>query len=115
MTTPRDTSQDQAAHIGVRTAADVEAARRDDAAERRSPQFRAGASAAYEWATGHAERAPVTAAGAAGVPGLPLLTAEVDAVVVQLEDRTVSPGTRDYLSGVHDALAWICGYSDQPA
>ncbi|MBT2468371.1 hypothetical protein J7E97_10890 [Streptomyces sp. ISL-66] len=79
----------------------------------RSPQFSAGASAAYRWALGRADRSPVTGAGdSEGFPGLPALTAEVDAAVVQMEDPTGQPGQRDYNRGVHDALAWVCGHSD---
>ncbi|MET9365955.1 hypothetical protein ABZX93_34335 [Streptomyces sp. NPDC006632] len=77
-------------------------------------QFALGVAAAYNWATGRAPRAPVTGTAARHrVPDLPLLTAEVDAAVVQLEDPTAQSGARDFTRGVHDGLAWVCGYSDQ--
>ncbi|MFF8846357.1 hypothetical protein ACF08N_27185 [Streptomyces sp. NPDC015127] len=101
--------------IGVRAHKDVVLAVEGLAARRQPPQFASGAADAYEWATGHAGRSPVTGADADDVPGLWLLTAEVDATVVQLEDPTLQAGKRDYIRGVHDALAWICGYSDRVA
>jgi hypothetical protein len=101
--------------IGVRAHEDVAFVFKGLAARSAVPEFSSGAAAAYEWALGHAERSPVTGAGADGVPGLRLLTAEVDAAVVQLEDPTMQAGRRDYVRGVHDALAWVCGYSDQVA
>ncbi|MEV4945588.1 hypothetical protein [Streptomyces sp. NPDC053755] len=79
-----------------------------------SPQFTSGAAAAYRWALGGAERSPVTGSGSAeGGPGLPALTAEVDAAVVQMEDPTSAAGPRDYHRGVHDALAWVCGHRNE--
>ncbi|GAA1897580.1 hypothetical protein GCM10009837_19810 [Streptomyces durmitorensis] len=79
-----------------------------------SPQFSGGASSAYRWALGRADRSPVTGAdNAGGVPDLQALTAEADAAVVRTEDLTRSPGPRDYSRGVHDALAWVCGHTSQ--
>ncbi|MFP1625260.1 hypothetical protein ACLB9X_08720 [Streptomyces sp. 5K101] len=101
--------------IGVRAHGDVAFVYKSLAARRAAPEFSSGAAAAYEWAMGNAEPSPVTGAGAGGVPGLRLLTAEVDAAVVQLDDPTIQAGRRDYVRGVHDALAWVCGYSDQVA
>ncbi|MET7540677.1 hypothetical protein [Streptomyces sp. NPDC005507] len=103
--------------MGTRAYADVELAQKRlgaGAAEGGpSPQYSSGASAAYRWALGRADRSPVTGAGdAEGVPKLQALTAEVDAAVVQMEDPTSGPGPRDYSRGVHDALAWVCGHSD---
>ncbi|MFC4608626.1 hypothetical protein ACFO9E_12455 [Streptomyces maoxianensis] len=104
--------------VGTRAYADVELAQKQLGAREvergRSPQFSSGASAAYDWALGRADRAPVTGAGdAESVPDLQVLTAEVDAAVVQMEDPTGRPGPRDYNRGVHDALAWVCGHSDE--
>lgn len=101
--------------IGVRAHEDVTFVFKGLAARTTAPEFSSGAAAAYEWAMGHAERSPVTGAGADGIPGLRLLTAEVDAAVVQLDDPTLRAGKRDYVRGVHDALAWVCGYSDHAA
>ncbi|MEU9480561.1 hypothetical protein [Streptomyces sp. NPDC048191] len=39
-----------------------------------------------------------------------MLTAELDAVTVQLENPSNSPGSSDYLRGIHAALNWVCGY-----
>ncbi|MFG2862280.1 hypothetical protein [Streptomyces sioyaensis] len=104
--------------MGTRAYADVELAQKQlDAtqAERgRSPQFSSGASPAYHWALGRANRSPVTGADETeGVPDLQALTAEVDAAVVQMEDPASRPGPRDHSRGVHDALAWVCGHRDQ--
>ncbi|MBB5935050.1 hypothetical protein [Streptomyces zagrosensis] len=107
--------QEDEQFVGVRTYAQVDAAlkglsaRRDD-----QPQLLAGEAAALQWAMGHLAPAPVTGASASDLPDLRLLTAEVDATVVQLDDITTSATSRDYLRGVHDALLWICGYSDDP-
>lgn len=99
--------------VGVRTYADVDLALKDLAARGDGAQFSAGEAAAFEWATGRTDRSPVTGAHAQAIPDLQLLTAEVDAAVVHLEDPTTASGNRDYMHGVHDALAWLCGHSDQ--
>ncbi|OKK17718.1 hypothetical protein AMK16_20685 [Streptomyces sp. CB00455] len=80
---------------------------------RAAGQSAAGAAAAYRWALGRTARAPVTSAHAHGVPDLELLTAEVDAAIVQLGDPTLPVDLRDFTLGVHDALGWVCGYNDQ--
>lgn len=99
--------------IGVRPRADVDLALKYLTARSEAPaQYALGAAAAYRWAMGRAARAPVTGTDARRVPDLRLLTAEVDAAVVQLEDPTTEAGVRDFTRGVHDALAWVCGYSD---
>ncbi|MER5961529.1 hypothetical protein [Streptomyces sp. NPDC002057] len=104
--------------MGTRARADVELARKRLGAGAAgpgdpSPQFRGGAAAALSWALGGAERAPVTGSGAGQeVPDLQTLTAEVDAAVVQAEDPTSPLGPREYNRGVHAALAWVCGHSD---
>ncbi len=116
MTTPRNTPQEEAPLVGVRTYADIDRALKDHADRGGSPEFSAGVAAAYEWAMCRTDRSPVTGTdNAHDIPGLPLLTAEVDAAVVQLEDPTIQTAARDYIRGAHDVLAWICGYSDQPA
>ncbi|WP_435971952.1 hypothetical protein [Streptomyces sp. Qhu_M48] len=104
--------------MGTRARADVELARKRLGAgaagpEGASPQFSSGATAALSWALGGAERSPVTGCDTAQeVPGLETLTAEVDAAVVQAEDPTSRPGPREYNRGVHAALAWVCGHSE---
>ncbi|MFD0035366.1 hypothetical protein ACWGDS_44635 [Streptomyces sp. NPDC055059] len=102
--------------VGTRGYADVELALKQlearEAEQGRSRQFSSGASAAYRWALGCADRSPVTGAGEGEGPDLQALTAEVDAAVVQMEDPAGQPGPRDYSRGAHDALAWVCGHSD---
>ncbi|MFF8278874.1 hypothetical protein ACF05T_22585 [Streptomyces lateritius] len=61
------------------------------------------------------ERSPITGADAGGTPNLPLLTAEVDAALVQLGDPAIPEGSREYVRGAHEALAWICGQRDEAA
>ncbi|MFE9534406.1 hypothetical protein [Streptomyces sp. NPDC006691] len=100
--------------IGVRSPSDVDLAlkyltNRSDA----PAQFALGVAAAYRWAMGRVDRAPVTGMSARRPPpDLRLLTAEVDAAVVQLDDPTTQGGVRDFTRGVHDALTWVCGYSE---
>ncbi|WP_438289815.1 hypothetical protein [Streptomyces sp. HUAS TT7] len=99
--------------IGVRARTDVDLALKYLTARSEAPaQYALGAAAAYHWAMGRAGRAPLTGTAVRLVPDLRLLTAEVDAAVVQLEDPTTEVGLRDFTRGVHDALAWVCGYSD---
>lgn len=117
MTIHGSTRHSEETRVGTRTYADVELARKHvnagEAGQSRSQQFSSGASAAYRWALGCADRSPVTGAGEGeGVPDLEALTAEVDAAVVQMEDPAAQAGPRDYSRGVHDALAWVCGHSD---
>ncbi|MFF4528689.1 hypothetical protein ACFY1P_05390 [Streptomyces sp. NPDC001407] len=78
----------------------------------RQTQFSRGALAGYLWALGRGDAAPITGASSDGTPGMGPLTAEVDAVLVQMEDCAQRTVPRDYLYGVHSALAWICGQSD---
>ncbi len=47
------------------------------------------------------------------VPDLYTLTAEVDAATVRLDDPASPADLRDYVLGAHDALAWLCGHTDQ--
>jgi hypothetical protein len=117
MTVHGRTRQGKEPLVGTRAYADVELAQKRSSAEAAergpSPQYSSGASAAYRWALGRVDRSPITGARRAeGVPELQALTAEVDAAVVQMEDPTSQPGPRDYSRGVHDALAWVCGHSD---
>ncbi|MBC3840884.1 hypothetical protein GXW82_13200 [Streptacidiphilus sp. 4-A2] len=78
-------------------------------------EFYRGVTTGHLWALGRADAAPITGVRGAAVPSLAHLTAEVDAATVQLEDRTLHTVARDYIQGAHDALVWICGYSnDQP-
>ncbi|GGX48326.1 hypothetical protein [Streptomyces chryseus] len=41
-----------------------------------------------------------------------VLIAEADAATVQIQDSTQRTVPRDYIHGVHDALAWVCGHTD---
>ncbi|MBV7699723.1 hypothetical protein [Streptomyces sp. TRM70350] len=96
--------------VGIRTYGEVDSALSGLAARPGgSPQFSAGEAVALQWALGRTARSPVTGVGARDVPDLQLLTAEVDATVVRLEDPTAPAGNRDYFRGVYGALAWICG------
>ncbi|MEU1626786.1 hypothetical protein ABZ746_15975 [Streptomyces sp. NPDC020096] len=79
------------------------------------PPFTLGVLAAYQWAMGRGADAPLTGARGVGVPDLEQLTSEIDTAVVQLEDVTQHTGTRDFAQGVHDALAWVCGLSEDEA
>lgn len=110
--------------IGIRTYGEVDSALRGLVARQGSgsAQFSAGEAVALEWALGRTARSPITGVGArhvpdgAGVrhvPDLQLLTAEVDATVVRLEDPTAPAGNRDYFRGVYGALAWICGLGER--
>ncbi|MGW0549033.1 hypothetical protein [Streptomyces altiplanensis] len=117
MTTHRNIRQGGKPRVGTRGYADVERAQEQleaAGAERGRSPFSSGASEAYRWALGRAERSPVTGAGGEeGVPDLYKLTAEVDAAVVQMDEPVSRPGPRDHTRGVHDALAWVCGYRDE--
>ncbi|MFF9869459.1 MULTISPECIES: hypothetical protein [unclassified Streptomyces] len=97
--------------VGVRSYGDVEVAVRSGS-QGNPPPFAAGASAAYEWAMGASSRSPVTGVGAEGVPEMGLLTAEVDAAVVRLEDPVLPEDDRAYTEGARDALSWLCGYRE---
>ncbi|MEU2180750.1 hypothetical protein [Streptomyces thermolilacinus] len=74
-----------------------------------------GAADAYRWALARREHGPVTGAPAHDVPDLWRLTAEADAAAVLLDDPVCPPDKRAYVRGVHDALAWLCGQSDDHA
>jgi hypothetical protein len=71
-----------------------------------------GAVTGYLRALGAGTAAPVTCSGTPGAPTLAGLTQEVDASVMQLADQSQRTVSRDFLQGAHDALAWLCGYSD---
>ena len=102
--------------VGVRPRADVELAHHALNAVALSPQtqtqYSNGALTGYLWALGRGTNAPVTGSGTPGAPTLAGLTEEVDASVMQLADQAQRTDPRDFLQGVHDTLAWICGYSD---
>ncbi|WP_138900171.1 hypothetical protein [Streptomyces albidochromogenes] len=109
---PRGTTQ---AKIGVRASAEVEQAFQCLDAVAAGPdqqtQYARGALAGYLWALGRGEHAPITAQATDVTPGLDVLTAETDAAIAQIEDSTQRTVPRDYIHGVHDALAWICGHT----
>lgn len=104
------------ARVGVRDSAQVEQAFQRLEAGAAGPdqqtQYARGALAGYLWALGRGEPAPITAQESDGAPGLEVMTAETDAAIVQMEDSTQRTVPRDYLHGVHDALAWVCGHTD---
>lgn len=115
--------------IGVRAVDEVESAYRTRAAEAAESTAVARASAAagpepfqtvsegaadaYRWALARDQRGPVTGAPTRDVPDLSRLTAEADAAAVLLDDPVCPPDKRAYVRGVHDALAWLCGQSDE--
>jgi hypothetical protein len=102
--------------VGVRPQADVDLAHHALNAVALSPQtqtqYSNGALTGYLWALGRGTAAPVTGSGIPGAPTLAGLTEEVDASMAQLADQTQRTVPRDFLQGVHDALAWVCGYND---
>ncbi|MYV55251.1 hypothetical protein [Streptomyces sp. SID3212] len=103
--------------VGTRPRTEVEEAFRELEAVAAAPtgqtQLSRGAMTGYLWALGRGDAAPVTGATDQGTPDLSVLTAEADAATVQLEDATQRTIPRDYIQGVHAALAWICGHSDR--
>lgn len=101
--------------IGTRSRTDVEnahAALQEAAPPLGGDAYRTGALSGYRWALGRADSAPVTGAPGGGTPALDVLTAEVDAALVQLEDLTREPAALAYTQGVQEALAWVCGQRD---
>lgn len=104
-------------HVGVRPRTDVEEAHRAlegvAAGTHQQTQLTRGALTGYLWALGRGDVAPVTGAGCEGAPDLSLLTAEADAAAVRLEDAAQRTVPRDYIEGVYEALAWVCGHSDR--
>ncbi|QIQ00996.1 hypothetical protein [Streptomyces liangshanensis] len=104
-------------HVGTRPRSQVEEAFRALEAVAAAPsgqtQLSRGAMTGYLWALGRGDVAPVTGAAGQGAPDLSALTAEADAATVQLEDATRRTIPRDYIQGVHAALAWVCGHSDE--
>ncbi|MEU9984562.1 hypothetical protein [Streptomyces sp. NPDC050856] len=101
----------------MRSFAEAEEAFRRLEAEAAGPdqqtQFSRGALAGYLWALGRGGPAPITAQPLDEAPTLSHLSAEVDAATAQMEDSTQRTVPRDYIHGVRDALAWVCGHSDQ--
>ncbi|MGX1508219.1 UNVERIFIED_CONTAM: hypothetical protein RKD43_006844 [Streptomyces graminofaciens] len=117
VTAPAQPQRDEGKPVGVRAYAEAEETERELpgllSSREAPPGYRDGVSAGYRWALGRDARPPVTGAGADGVPDMELLTAEIDAAVVREDEAVNDPDTRDYVRGVHSALAWICGYSDR--
>jgi hypothetical protein len=106
--------------VGVRRQVDVERAhdalQAVAAAPQTQTQLSRGALTGYVWALGRASAAPVTGSHGHGTPSLGQIMGEIDASVMQLAEQTRRTVPRDYVQGVHDALAWVCGYSDdQPS
>lgn len=101
--------------IGTRSRTEVEKAHEaleHAAAPQGGGAYRNGALTGYRWALGRADSAPVTGAPGGGTPGLEVMTAEVDAALVQLEDLTRDTAGLAYTQGVQEALAWVCGHRD---
>ncbi|MFF3287014.1 hypothetical protein [Streptomyces sp. NPDC003023] len=117
VTAPPQPQRDDEQPVGVRAYAEAEAAVRELpgllAGPEHPPQFRAGVTAGYSWALGREAGSPVTGVDAGGVPDMELLTAEIDAAVVREDEAAGDPATRDYVRGVHAALAWVCGFSER--
>lgn len=109
-------SVDSGAPVGVRKAAEVERAFTEleagAGAPNRQTQWSRGALAGYLWALGRGDGGPVTGVRTEGRPRNDVLTAEVDAANVALENQVERTVPRDYSQGVHDALAWVCGHTD---
>ncbi len=117
--TDRDISLEEPDLVGARPRAEVERAHSAlhtaAAAPQHQTQFTRGALSAYVWAMGRATASPVTGlepAADGSRPDLEQLVAEIDAAQVQLGDQTMRTIPRDYVSGVHDALVWICTFTD---
>ncbi|MCH0543382.1 hypothetical protein I3F58_28300 [Streptomyces sp. MUM 203J] len=75
--------------------------------------YASGALDALRWALARGGSAPVTGARGGLVPDLHTLTAEVDAAAVQLDDPVCPVDARAYTLGAHEALAWLCGHTDE--
>lgn len=115
--------------VGARLRTDVDEAHRDleraAAPYRLQTQYARGVLAVYVWALGATATSPVTGTGAGrgaaatasppcgDPPSLALLTAEMDAAVAQLAQPTRRTVPRDYLRGIHDALAWLCARTER--
>ncbi|WP_175410513.1 hypothetical protein [Streptomyces sp. TRM64462] len=120
---PRGQTQTEVTWIGVRPAAEVEVVYQAldqaladgfSAGDGRTAALAEGAADAYRWALARDARGPITGArGNRPVPTLWTLTAEADAAAVLIDDPACPADARDYALGVHDALAWLCGHSDQ--
>ncbi|MCS0636783.1 hypothetical protein NX801_14160 [Streptomyces sp. LP05-1] len=113
-----DFGHEQDVLIGTRPRARVEDAyrrlEREGDIPGRPAHFSAGALEAYGWALGRSPKAPVTGAVCLdGTPSSQLLTAELDAAVVRLDDPTEAVGPRAEAAGAHDALAWLCGLIEE--
>ncbi|MEV6687114.1 hypothetical protein AB0N28_17480 [Streptomyces sp. NPDC051130] len=109
----RSTNRSGEETVGTRRRADIE--RECRRLEQTTP-FARGAASGYRWALGRDQEGPVTGVHAEGPPGMDLLTAEVDAAVVRLEEQPRSSVPHDHIQGVHDALAWVCGHTeDRPS
>ncbi len=104
------------AKTGVRDVTEVERAfeclEAGAAGPDQQTQYARGALAGYLWALGRGEPAPITARSMDGAPAMEVLIAEADAATVQIQDSTQRTVPRDYIHGVHDALAWVCGHTD---
>ncbi|WP_336319829.1 hypothetical protein [Streptomyces lavendofoliae] len=102
--------------VGMRSHDDAEEAHRRLEAEAAGPdqqtQYTRGALTGYLWALGRGAPAPITGQATDGPPSLQALSAEVAAATVQMGDSTQRTVPRDYIHGVRDALAWVCGQSE---
>ncbi|MFI6449525.1 hypothetical protein [Kitasatospora sp. NPDC050543] len=110
------TEEMTAATVGVRSYQEVAvvlaAANTEEAC---SARFGRGVLAAYRWALGGQVAAPITAAappGAAG-PSHAQLRAECQAALAEVLGHARRTVELDYARGVHEALAWLCGHSDE--
>ncbi|MCP9945367.1 hypothetical protein LUX12_12140 [Streptomyces somaliensis] len=110
---PRDTGR--APEPGLRRERPRQGAGAGGAGAEPPDAVREGVAAAYRWALAREGHGPVTGVPTREVPALWRLTAEADAAAVLLDDPVCPPRDRAYAQGVHDALAWLCGQSDDRA
>jgi len=106
--------------VGVRQRAEVQQAyeRLEAAAAgpQQQTQYARGAMAGYVWAMGRTgATAPVTGERCAEQPSDKVIESEREAADAQLANQVLRTTPRDYLQGVHEALAWICGVRDNEA
>ncbi|MFJ6695234.1 hypothetical protein ACIQM4_04065 [Streptomyces sp. NPDC091272] len=105
--------------VGARTQTEVEAALSEleaaSAAPDRQTQISRGALAGYVWSLGGGDTTPVTGSRSSVAPNTEQLEAELDATEQQLHDPVRRDIPREYVQGVWDALAWVCGRTDKKA
>ncbi|AKA01412.1 MULTISPECIES: hypothetical protein [Streptomyces] len=81
--------------------------------ETRQARLAQGFLAACRWALGVETTGPVTGGPLETDFAMPYLTAESDAAAVRLESLSPGSAAHDYVEGVHVALTWLCGQSEE--